>query len=287
MAEYAAGRTPNPCLRCNEKIKFAALLERALELGFDAVCTGHYAALVDAFTRLGEATGEARWVAEARTTADAMIDLFADEANGGFFTTGSDAERLITRSKDVLDNAVPSANAAAAMALSSLSVIVNSATLKRARLAAIVRTVADDPAIDQLLMFYDEPAGMDAGLRESWDAVRDGLADGAADAAAPDVPIGDRHSMLWSGTMVTRGAGRGIAAATLEKPAGLEAVPMGAGARGVCWPIAEKRSYFEATSGRFAMAEAGRPLNRRSTGRRALRPRGSNAALSGSSCRSP
>ncbi len=45
VASYAAGRTPNPCLRCNEKIKFAALLDRALGLGFDAVCTGHYARL--------------------------------------------------------------------------------------------------------------------------------------------------------------------------------------------------------------------------------------------------
>lgn len=45
MDEYAAGRTPNPCLRCNEKIKFAAVLERALALGFDAVATGHYAQL--------------------------------------------------------------------------------------------------------------------------------------------------------------------------------------------------------------------------------------------------
>ncbi|HVD27613.1 MAG TPA: tRNA 2-thiouridine(34) synthase MnmA [Mycobacteriales bacterium] len=45
VAEYAAGRTPNPCLRCNEKIKFAAVLDRALALGFDAVCTGHYARL--------------------------------------------------------------------------------------------------------------------------------------------------------------------------------------------------------------------------------------------------
>ncbi len=43
VAEYAAGRTPNPCLRCNEKIKFAAVLDRALALEFDAVCTGHYA----------------------------------------------------------------------------------------------------------------------------------------------------------------------------------------------------------------------------------------------------
>ena len=46
VAEYAAGRTPNPCLRCNEQIKFAALLDRAVELGFDAVCTGHYATLL-------------------------------------------------------------------------------------------------------------------------------------------------------------------------------------------------------------------------------------------------
>ncbi|GAB2912532.1 tRNA 2-thiouridine(34) synthase MnmA [Streptomyces mayteni] len=46
VAEYRAGRTPNPCLRCNEKIKFAALLDKALALGFDAVCTGHYASVV-------------------------------------------------------------------------------------------------------------------------------------------------------------------------------------------------------------------------------------------------
>jgi tRNA-specific 2-thiouridylase len=48
LSEYAAGRTPNPCLRCNEKIKFAAVLDRALALGFDAVATGHYARVVDA-----------------------------------------------------------------------------------------------------------------------------------------------------------------------------------------------------------------------------------------------
>jgi len=53
VAEYAAGRTPNPCLRCNEKIKFAAVLDRALALGFDAVCTGHYA-------RIDPATGALR-----------------------------------------------------------------------------------------------------------------------------------------------------------------------------------------------------------------------------------
>jgi tRNA-uridine 2-sulfurtransferase len=45
MDEYAAGRTPNPCLRCNERIKFEAVLDRALGLGFDAVVTCHYAVL--------------------------------------------------------------------------------------------------------------------------------------------------------------------------------------------------------------------------------------------------
>jgi tRNA-uridine 2-sulfurtransferase len=47
VAEYAAGRTPNPCVRCNEKIKFAAVLDRALALGFDAIVTGHHARLHD------------------------------------------------------------------------------------------------------------------------------------------------------------------------------------------------------------------------------------------------
>jgi tRNA-specific 2-thiouridylase len=51
VAEYAAGRTPNPCLRCNEKIKFAAVLDRALALGFDAVVTGHHARLENGVLR--------------------------------------------------------------------------------------------------------------------------------------------------------------------------------------------------------------------------------------------
>src|SRR4051794_897111 len=45
VSEYAAGHTPNPCVRCNERIKFSALLDKALALDFDAVCTGHYARL--------------------------------------------------------------------------------------------------------------------------------------------------------------------------------------------------------------------------------------------------
>jgi len=51
VAGYAAGRTPNPCLRCNERIKFAALLDRALALGFDGLVTGHHARLAGGVLR--------------------------------------------------------------------------------------------------------------------------------------------------------------------------------------------------------------------------------------------
>ncbi len=47
LSEYEAGRTPNPCVRCNEHIKFEALLDKATALGFDAVATGHYARVVE------------------------------------------------------------------------------------------------------------------------------------------------------------------------------------------------------------------------------------------------
>ena len=52
IAEYRAGRTPNPCSRCNERIKFAALVDRALAAGFDGVVTGHYA------RRIARSTGD-------------------------------------------------------------------------------------------------------------------------------------------------------------------------------------------------------------------------------------
>ena len=45
VAEYAAGRTPNPCVRCNERVKYTALLGRARAVGFDALATGHHVAL--------------------------------------------------------------------------------------------------------------------------------------------------------------------------------------------------------------------------------------------------
>jgi len=47
VSSYARGETPNPCVRCNQRIKFSALSVKARALGFDAVATGHYARLSD------------------------------------------------------------------------------------------------------------------------------------------------------------------------------------------------------------------------------------------------
>ena len=82
-----------------------------------------HAWLVEAFTRLGEATGQAVWIAEARSAADNLLGLFWDPDGGGLFTTGDDAERLIVRSKDLYDGATPSANSVAAVALLRLGTL--------------------------------------------------------------------------------------------------------------------------------------------------------------------
>jgi uncharacterized protein YyaL (SSP411 family) len=82
-----------------------------------------YAWLADAFTRLAEATGSARWIAEARAAADGLLALFHDTEGEGFFTVGHDGEQLIVRQKDVFDGATPSANSVAAVALIRLGAL--------------------------------------------------------------------------------------------------------------------------------------------------------------------
>jgi uncharacterized protein YyaL (SSP411 family) len=82
-----------------------------------------HAWLVDAFTRLAEARGEARWIDAARQAAAALLDLFWDVDGGGLFTTGHDAEQLIVRQKDSYDGATPSANGVAAVALLRLGAL--------------------------------------------------------------------------------------------------------------------------------------------------------------------
>jgi uncharacterized protein len=88
-----------------------------------AALAADHAALVDAFTRLAESTGEARWIREAVATADTMLDWFFDPEQGGLFTTAEDAEALVVRQKDLVDNATPSANSAAAIALVRLGAL--------------------------------------------------------------------------------------------------------------------------------------------------------------------
>jgi uncharacterized protein len=88
-----------------------------------AALAADHAALVLAFQRLAELTGEARWVHEAIRTADTMLDWFWDPIQGGLHTTAEDAEAMVVRQKDVLDNATPSANSMAALGLMRLAAL--------------------------------------------------------------------------------------------------------------------------------------------------------------------
>jgi tRNA-specific 2-thiouridylase len=96
IAEYAAGRTPNPCMRCNERIKFAALLERALALGFDAVCTGHYAEVLT--TENGELELH-RSPALAKDQSYVLGVLTAEELKHVLFPIGASADKALVRAE--------------------------------------------------------------------------------------------------------------------------------------------------------------------------------------------
>ncbi len=85
VAEYAAGRTPNPCLRCNEKIKFSAVLDRAVALGFDAVATGHYARL----TRTVDGVELHRAVDPAKDQSYVLGVLTQEQLARSFFPLGT------------------------------------------------------------------------------------------------------------------------------------------------------------------------------------------------------
>ncbi len=97
-----------------------------------------YAWLAEASFRLSEWTGRVIWRDRAVRAVHELLDLFWDEASGGFFTTGGDAEALVVRPKEFLDGAVPAANSIAVAALLHAGAFVDDPRVEE----AIERTVA-------------------------------------------------------------------------------------------------------------------------------------------------
>ncbi|QYG93129.1 thioredoxin domain-containing protein [Iamia sp. SCSIO 61187] len=128
-----------------------------------------HAALVDGFTRLAEATGQARWMAVARATADVLLALFRDTEGSGFFTTGADAEALVARPKDLQDGATPSANSNAAWALLRLAALTGERAYRDA--AEEVLALLGPLAGEHPLAFAHLAAGVDLHARGSTEVV--------------------------------------------------------------------------------------------------------------------
>jgi len=115
-----------------------------------------YAWLVDCCTRLGELTGEPTWTMEAVTIARQLLELFSDEENGGLYTTGADAPRLVVRPRDVQDGVTPSAGSVAAVALARLGALTGddgfSDAAARIIASARARLAAAPSAFAELLL---------------------------------------------------------------------------------------------------------------------------------------
>jgi uncharacterized protein YyaL (SSP411 family) len=90
-----------------------------------------YVCLADGLLALYEASFDPRWFAEARRLIDEAITLFADQQNGGFFDTGSDHETLISRPKDIMDNATPAGNSVAVDVLLRLAAFTGEESYRR------------------------------------------------------------------------------------------------------------------------------------------------------------
>jgi len=101
-----------------------------------------HALMADSCLVLYETTFELRWFEEARALCDELLRLFLDPERGGFFQTGSDAEALVVRPKELQDNAVPSGNSAAADVLQRLAHLTGEPRYEHAGVEAI-RLVLD------------------------------------------------------------------------------------------------------------------------------------------------
>jgi uncharacterized protein YyaL (SSP411 family) len=101
-----------------------------------------YAFLIEGLVTLFETTGEFRWLKDALALTDRMIEEFWDDEGGGFFFTGKSHENLIVRSKDYFDNATPSGNSVAALALLRLATLMNNDGYRNLA-TAVLREIAD------------------------------------------------------------------------------------------------------------------------------------------------
>jgi uncharacterized protein YyaL (SSP411 family) len=90
-----------------------------------------HANFADGLIELYQASGEAKYLMEAKSLADSMVTEFWDEENGGFFFTANDHEELLVRSKDYFDNATPSGNSAAADVLLRLAKLLGEEKYER------------------------------------------------------------------------------------------------------------------------------------------------------------
>jgi len=90
-----------------------------------------YADFANSLVTLYERTGQRRWLDEALSIVNLMIEEFWDDNEGGFFFTGKSHESLIVRNKDFLDNATPSGNSVAATVLLRLSALTGNEAYRR------------------------------------------------------------------------------------------------------------------------------------------------------------
>ena len=122
-----------------------------------------HACYADALVALYEATFDPRWLDAARTIADAILDKFSDAEAGGFYDTASDHERLVTRPKDVFDNATPSGTSVAVDMFSRLALLTDDARYREAAegVLAVLGTVASEhpTAFGRLLCALDFALG--------------------------------------------------------------------------------------------------------------------------------
>jgi hypothetical protein len=181
--------------------------------GRHLACAADYAWLVEAFTRLGEATGQAKWTIAARDAASSLLELFWDEQGGGFFTSGADAEPLIARMKDIYDGAVPSANATAVLALARLGELTGEARFSE---VAQQTVVAMAPAMSRApIAFPGMALAVDYLVRPRREVVvtspAEGLVRAVWDRYLPDTVLAWAEpfpSPLWEGRVGPTAAGR-------------------------------------------------------------------------------